>query len=225
MSSTTTTTSTDDIITSFYSPNSPSPDPHGRLLSTILSWPDYRLESSHNYIQTLFPLPEPSYVTPFAPLITLYTYRAFHSTTSTGAGLRSQLRLAFRRICAFYGFEVRYVTEEGDELPTGTSEDGAQVQVVLDESNEDNLHNWIRPFDHNHLRLTRIIRSLRVLGLEKEAEAFFEALREVVMEGVGRGIVNRRSLMFWTRAAERELYVPPDNDDGDEDGVEWLMNV
>jgi hypothetical protein len=34
--------------------------------------------------------------------------------------------------------------------------------------------NWTGSFDHNHLRISRIIRCLRVLGLQTEYKAFFK---------------------------------------------------
>jgi hypothetical protein len=66
---------------------------------------------------------------------------------------------------------------------------------------------------HNHLRITRIIRCLRILGLEKEAQAFYRALKNVCAEGR----ISRTSEMYWTRAAKRPLNIPPDMDDEDMD--------
>jgi hypothetical protein len=64
--------------------------------------------------------------------------------------------------------------------------------------------------DHNHLRITRIIRSLRVLGLEDEAHAFRAALEE---NGTH---TSNRSREFWRRAAERSLNLRPDLEIADE---------
>jgi hypothetical protein len=35
---------------------------------------------------------------------------------------------------------------------------------------------WAASFDHNHLRITRILKSLRIFGLHAHAQAFFDAL-------------------------------------------------
>jgi len=79
--------------------------------------------------------------------------------------------------------------------------------------------NWCVRFDHNHLRITRILRCLRVLGLQKESEAFFAALKRVYdTPAIG---ISARSLEFWTRAAERPLHLPPDDM---EDECEWLKS-
>jgi hypothetical protein len=77
---------------------------------------------------------------------------------------------------------------------------------------------WLKTSDHNHLRLTRIIRSLRVLGLEVLAQAFYEEL----MTGENRNKVGKRSRMFWKRAATRELWLAPSDDDVQAEGVKWL---
>jgi hypothetical protein len=65
---------------------------------------------------------------------------------------------------------------------------------------------WNRSFDHNHLRISRIIRCLRVLGLPDEAQAFFKFLRK---NATG---ASNKSHEFWQRAAERPLNVRPDLD-------------
>jgi hypothetical protein len=64
--------------------------------------------------------------------------------------------------------------------------------------------------DHNHLRITRIIRSLRVLGLEDEAHAFRAALEEYSTQA------GYRSREYWRRAAQRSLNLRPDMTIADE---------
>ena len=44
-------------------------DGAGRLLPDLLAWPDQRLEQVHDFIQWMFPLPEPSPVNPDAPVL------------------------------------------------------------------------------------------------------------------------------------------------------------
>ena len=48
------------LIIRFYDPNVYAKDALNRQLHEILAWPDHRVESAHNYIQMLFPLPEGS---------------------------------------------------------------------------------------------------------------------------------------------------------------------
>jgi hypothetical protein len=57
---------------------------------------------------------------------------------------------------------------------------------------------WLAPHDHNHLRITRIIRSLRLLSGAEQADAF----KSVIMARVEatRAPVNARSLGYWATA-------------------------
>jgi hypothetical protein len=76
--------------------------------------------------------------------------------------------------------------------------------------------NWCVRFDHNHLRITRILRSLRVLGLQKEYQAFFAALKDVHADP--EFSISDRSMMYWRRAVERPLYLAPDDEE-----IDWLQ--
>lgn len=213
-----------DTIIAFYSQPSPGTDFLGRSLSDILSYTDDQLERSHNYIQVLFPLPEGSPFNSSAPVIDEATFRRFHDSisrptdTSEEDDLHKGLMNSFRRMCSFYGFELKYVNDANGETR-------AHVVPLADEvQRRKRFRNWVMPFNHNHLRITRIIRSLRVLGNGREAKAFFEALKEVDRRYPGR--IGRRSLMYWQRAAERLLHVAPDDDDEDEaTGPEFLRGV
>ncbi|MFN3668714.1 MAG: opioid growth factor receptor-related protein [Brevundimonas sp.] len=59
-------------------------------------------------------------------------------------------------------------------------------------------HDWLMPNDHNHLRITRIIRSLRLLVGDAEAEAF----RDDILERVEatRAPISARSRGYWATA-------------------------
>ncbi|KAH6646037.1 opioid growth factor receptor conserved region-domain-containing protein [Truncatella angustata] len=145
-------------------------DNRGRRLQQIIEWSDNRLESCHDYIQTLFPLPEESMFAD-APVIDEETYLYWRQHAS----LRQNLRRAFERILTFYGFEISWDEADGggaDRKPHISEKRGARS----------NLARWVRPMDHNHLRITRILRSLRVLGMEAEAREFHQAPLERLPE-------------------------------------------
>ena len=57
---------------------------------------------------------------------------------------------------------------------------------------------WLVSFDHNHLRITRIVRSLRLLVGDAEADAFRTAVLERVR--AAGAPVNARSLAYWSEA-------------------------
>jgi hypothetical protein len=60
---------------------------------------------------------------------------------------------------------------------------------------------WLVPFDHNHLRITRIIRCLVLCVGEGEARIFYHAIL-VLVEAAGNPI-NSETLAYWQKAAER----------------------
>lgn len=197
-------------LVQFYDPTLNAPDEEGRTLSSILTWPDSRLEDCHDYIQQIFPLPEQSPYNPSAPLISPEIFSAFRQR----ADLRGQLRQSFIRILSFYGLEQRISAAD-----SGSIED-VVLEIVKAPNFDEASRRWIIRFDHNHLRITRIIRCLRVLGLEQEAEAFFLTLARVYQSCEGK--ISKRSLTFWTRAARRPLWLAPEVNDVGETGKGFL---
>lgn len=78
-----------------------------------------------------------------------------------------------------------------------------------------NSTNWCVRFDHNHLRITRILRCLRVMGLQTECDAFYKALQDIFADPAIP--ISDRSMMYWTHAVQRPLHKAPDDDH-----CEWL---
>ncbi|KAM0716743.1 hypothetical protein Q7P37_008188 [Cladosporium fusiforme] len=200
-------TNHDPFLVRFFHPATASPDPRGRTLATILSWSDSSLERSHDYIQTVFPLPEGS-MFQGAPLITPQIRDAFLAQPE----LRASLHTALQRMLAFYG--LQFTQSQSDAEGTEPVE-----EVTRAPNFASNSTNWITRFNHNHLRMTRILRSLRVLGLHLDAAALH---RFLTTDEAVTGVVSSRSQMYWRRAAERALHLPPDEDDDDAEGIEWL---
>ena len=151
-------------------------DHAGRRWEEIVGWPDGRLEAVHDFIQWLFPLPEPSPVNPLAPVLDRETAAAFRAR----AELVGNLRESLGRMLRFYGLVLR----EG--------------VVERAENFAERAENWLWPDNHNHLRITRILRCCWLLGLEAEARASLAALEEIARERP-RG-VTARSVQFWRGA-------------------------
>ncbi|MFY9290537.1 MAG: opioid growth factor receptor-related protein [Methylorubrum rhodinum] len=57
---------------------------------------------------------------------------------------------------------------------------------------------WLRPYDHNHLRITRILTALRDLIGQDAAQEFFELVMKRVQ--AAGSPVNPDSLTYWKRA-------------------------
>ncbi|KAL8762588.1 MAG: hypothetical protein Q9184_001442 [Pyrenodesmia sp. 2 TL-2023] len=194
------------FIVNFYAPQNASADVRGRKLNAILAWPDDRLEWSHDYIQILFPLPERSAFSLSAPVVDERVFSAFRFSLEHQARLRE----ALSRMLKFYGFDL---------IPRAEGEE-SHYEVRKGSNFPEASPNWVKRFDHNHLRITRIIRSCRVLGLEDEALAFHEALKMVAQEN--QGVISQKSLMYWQRAAERPLYLAPEDDKDEGKGKDFL---
>ena len=58
-------------------------------------------------------------------------------------------------------------------------------------------HAWQSKFNHNQFRITRIIRSLRLLVSDKEADKFYKNVLDLLDQD---HIVNEKSLVFWAGA-------------------------
>jgi hypothetical protein len=156
-------------------------DDQGRTLAEILAWPDEDLEDIHDFIQWLFPLPEPSGANPSAPTLNADVIDAFHATPV----MRERLRHSLDRMLAFYGL----AWDRQFSAPV----------IVRARNFRERADNWLRPMNHNHLRLTRILRSTLLLGLEAESKALFEALNAIFREFPTR--ISARTHAFWSDAA------------------------
>jgi hypothetical protein len=160
------------------------PDHRGRYLHEIQHWPDEQLESVHDYIQWLFPLPERSGFNVAAPVLNPESIQGFR----TRADLQENLRVSFLRMMNFYGLELRA---------------GVQITVTRAPNFATKATNWLSPENHNHLRITRILRCLTVLGLEPEAKAFFGCLAEIYGDEQNKPLpaISDETMAYWRRAA------------------------
>ncbi|KAI5362072.1 Putative opioid growth factor receptor (OGFr) domain-containing protein [Septoria linicola] len=178
-------------------------DDEGRTLDEILDFNDDKLEGYHDFIQVIFPLPERSPINPSAPIINETVRDAF----AENEVLRDNLFRALARMANFYAFDVSGTKDDPSFEPK------ARFERLAEQT-------WRTRMDHNHLRITRIIRCLRILGLEQAALNFYDAL--VANKGAE---VSARSLMYWERAAKRPLHLRPDEADEEAAGIAWLREA
>ena len=168
-------------ILGFYSGT--EPDHRGRYVQEIQAWPDDQLETIHDYIQWLFPLPERSGFNVAAPVLTRESIEEFRMQP----GLQQKLRGSFLRMMTFYGFETRF---------------GKQITVTRAPNFAAKATGWLSPGNHNHLRITRILRCLTVLGLEAEAKAFFGCLSEIYEDEQNKTLpaISDETMLYWREA-------------------------
>jgi hypothetical protein len=160
-----------------------SADAVGRTLQELWAWDDGRLEEVHDFIQWLFPLPEASAFNPRAPVLTADDIAAFRAEPA----LRENLLRSFARILAFLG-----LTAAAD----GTVTEGPNFAAREPEVWADPNHNW--------LRVTRILRSLHLLGLEEQSRALFAWLKAA--HDARRYPVPGDTFRYWAEAASGAAY-------------------
>lgn len=162
-------------LTDFYTDE--GTDSEGRTLAEIWEFTDEQLDAAHDYIQWLFPLAEESAFNPDAPLVTEEDRELFRANPRLWQSLRVSLAVFLR----FMGL--------------GITPPGQPAVVVRDKRFGDREGLWKYP-NHNWLRVTRVLKSLRLLGLEEEAQAFWKAIQELRAEGYG----SENSFLYWQEA-------------------------
>jgi hypothetical protein len=143
--------------------------PSGYTFERILGWADDVWEDRHDFIQWVSPTDEPSRFNSAAPVLDAPAVARFRADPA----MRDRLRRAFDRWLAFCGIA---------RTDTGLAFDRPNPGV------------WAGP-NHNWLRITRVLRSLNLLGLPDEARAFFALLATV------RGKIDPTTWGYWEAAA------------------------
>jgi hypothetical protein len=148
-------------IISFYSGDQKN---SSRKLEDIWKFNNDELEGYHTYIQWLFPLEVPSAINFAAPVLDDEVISEFRNSSA----LKAKLLKSFMMMLNFYGLEA---VETGDD-----------VEIVKSSYYDVRKENWISHRNHNYLRITRILTSTRLLGLEKYSMAFFTCLEKIYAE-------------------------------------------
>lgn len=122
--------------------------PHGHSLADIHKFDSDQLESTHTFIQWLFPLPEPSAINPEAPALT-----ALHcEAVGVSSLIKKQVGANLDLMLGHWG-----VTRQGGVF---SKAENFELQSPL----------WVAKFDHNHLRITRVLAFLTMTGFKPLAE-------------------------------------------------------
>jgi hypothetical protein len=156
------------MIIDFY--QNAGPDSEGRHLEEIWAWSDDELMAEHDWIQWLFPTDHPSAFNSEAAVLSTRDIALFQ----VNLDLRRNLETSFHRWLKALG--LRW--EEGRVVGNGDT-------YVFKTRN----HNW--------LRFTRVIRSLSLLGLRAEAEAFLT----FVLANTDSAL-SKESRLYWTDALQ-----------------------
>jgi hypothetical protein len=74
--------------------------------------------------------------------------------------------------------------------------DAAGIFIMRFAHNND----WITPRNHNLLRITRIIKCLRLFGMPDLAQGFYVSIMDAINRRTGKDIVGPVTLQFWQDA-------------------------
>lgn len=158
-------------------------DRKGRYVNQLIAMTDESLEAGHDYIQYIFPTMERSRFARDAPVVNDNDMPALfaHQRPVQETMLRS-----FCRMLEFYGLEL--------------FEDGRDGSVEVEKGpNFDPHARWMTYHgdtpDHNALRLTRILTSLRLFSLERYADA----LKIYLLQSLPQ-LSRHPSRAYWERA-------------------------
>jgi len=167
-------------IVSFY--RGEQPDNEGRMIDQIWNWNPCRLESVHDYIQWLFPLQQPSQFNSHAPTLSAADIQAFQESD----GLKGRLKRSLFIMLDFYGLQCQ--------------ENGMEILIKPGENFGDRQINWLHSGNHNHLRLTRILTSLNLLGMKHYAKALLQCLTQLRQQYPEK--ISDRTYQFWQQAID-----------------------
>lgn len=126
-------------------------------------------ERGHYFIQWMFPSDEASAINPQAPLVDKQFQSMFHGSEK----LKLRLKKSYHQFLSFIGVNTKL--------------------VIVDEMT---FYLRVRRRNHNLQRITRVLRSLTILGLHDHALAFHTFLMQ------HRDDINRMTLDYWTRVLD-----------------------
>ncbi|KAK0278957.1 hypothetical protein LTR35_008731 [Friedmanniomyces endolithicus] len=179
----------------------------------VMLWTDSELEHRHDYIQHLFPIPEVSGANPNAPVLTEEVRDAFIADPD----LQENMRRAWVMMMAFFGWEL--ATEEmaeGAHVRVGYPVPRRHFRDLAEQT-------WLQHSNHNQLRITRIIRSMRILGLYEEAQMMTSALMDA--DEAAQNVVNAETLGIWFDTSIRPVCYPPMFPKNDVPVCDWLLGL
>ena len=136
------------------------PDFKGRSLEEIWTYSDNKIESTHDFIQIVFPTNKPSQAT-------------FNKLYLDNEKLIKKLK-------------------NNSAVTKNLIKSAAWYLSFLDRNDA-----WQKGYDHNQLRITRVIESLRLLISDEAANEFFKAILRLVKDPT---ILNPTTIKFWEEA-------------------------
>ncbi len=155
----------------------------GRKISDIWILDNFTLEHDHSYIQWLFPIDKSTKFNLHAPILSQSDRDRFKESPH----LKANQQKSLARMSNFFGLDWT----DGVFL--------AKPELHM------RTHIWLKRGGHNHLRISRIIKSLALCDQVLIAERFLEAVLEY---SVSHGAVNNQTRDHWVKALNYERHQP-----------------
>lgn len=151
--------------------------PEGFSFEDIMNFNSVQFELHHHFIQWLFPIETPSFYNISAPILTKEEAVKLGECRE----VRKKMIQAFQFVCKMYELDIVF-EEENIHIIPGNNFSGW----------------WLTKNNHNHLRITRILKCLTNVGLKKYAIAFLQLL-ESLYKTNSEGIT-KKTMEFWKNA-------------------------
>lgn len=157
---------------------------NGHMLNEIWTWSHGALDCDHDWVQWLFASNEPSMMNCDAPVLT----REESAILQSDPELLERTKYSFLVFLDFLGFQL----VRDDDI----------VQIAPLEATEDrpNPQFWLKNFNHTMLRVSRLLKSLRLTGHTVYAMALYNALRNY------KDRLSSNTFGHWTRAVSDPLW-------------------
>lgn len=146
----------------------------GLFLDDMLNMSDHVLEAEHGVIQWLFPLIEPSQFNADAPLLTAEDIATWHEDKV----LRINLMRSYDKFLHFMALKREGIKIEMTGMTTKN-------------------YRWFS-FNHNWLRITRVLKCMTLLGFRDHALGFFYLLEDFKKNQ--QFPISDNTFKYWTEA-------------------------
>lgn len=159
---------------------------NGHMLDEILTWSNGALDMDHDWVQWAFPSNEASMLNGEAPVMTKAESELFENDPS----LQGKMEQSFLRFLSYLGFKMAQEIHQDGKL-----------EVYIEPIESENTPWWLRSFNHNMLRVTRVLKALRLTGHTEYAVALYNALLKFEEN------VSPNTWQYWKAATFDDLWV------------------
>jgi len=163
----------------FYDNKIPNGD--GLYLKEMWDFNDWQIENTHHFIQWLFPISFKSNHCDDAPIVTAKEVEKL----TRSEDFRHKLLKSLAMMENFWGFDVEHAS---------TIAKPKSFRSFLNKE-------WFTPYNHNFIRISRVLQSLVLFGLDKEAQELLDYLENNVYTNY-KHIIGEENLEMWKMAVQ-----------------------